>query len=90
MGRLREYAIKDAMIAATHCVLAATSFGLQTSYMNGWQEDAVKEVIGAAGRDEIAIAVLVVMGHSEQIAPHPGRVPQRDTIFQRRLPSTDR
>lgn len=86
MGRLREYAIKDAMIAATHCVLAATSFGLQSTYMNGWQEEAVKQVIGAAGRDEIAIAVVIVLGYSDQVVSHPGRVPQRNTVFQGRLP----
>ncbi len=89
MGRLREYAIKDAMIAATHCVLAATSFGLQTTFMNGWQEEAVKEVIGAAGRDEIAIAVLVVLGHSDQVLPHPGRVDQASTVFRTRLPEPE-
>lgn len=89
IGRLREYAIKDAMIAATHCVLAATSFGLQTTYMNGWREDAVKEVIGAAGREEIAIAVLVVLGHAKEILPHPGRVSSDQTVFHERLPQSD-
>lgn len=84
-GRLREYAIKDAMIAATQCVLAATSFGLKTTFMNGWREQAVKDVIGASGRDEIAIAVLVVMGHAEQTLPHPGRLPRSETVFRQRL-----
>ncbi|MGE4603067.1 MAG: nitroreductase family protein [Planctomycetota bacterium] len=86
LGRLREYAIKDAMIAATHCVLAATSFGLQTTYMNGWREDAVKEVIGATNRDEIAIAVLVAIGHAKKILAHPGRVSSKQTVFRGRLP----
>ena len=35
----REYAIKDAMIAATHLVLAAESLGLSSCFMNGWVED---------------------------------------------------
>lgn len=84
-GRLREYAMKDAMIAATHCVLAATSFGLKTTFMNGWREPAVKQVIGASDRDEIAIAVLVVMGHADRTLPHPGRLPRSQTVFRQRL-----
>ncbi len=86
LGRLREYAIKDAMIAATHLVLAATSLGLQTTYLNGWMEDSVKEVIGAEGRDEIAIAVLVALGHADQTLENPGRVPRTSTVFRQRLP----
>ncbi len=43
----REYAVKDAIIAATHLVLAAESLGLSTCFMNGWIEDQVKAVIGA-------------------------------------------
>jgi nitroreductase len=35
----REYAIKDAMIAATNLVLAAESLGLSTCFMNGWIEE---------------------------------------------------
>jgi nitroreductase len=89
LGRLREYAIKDAMIAATHCVLAATSLGLQTTYMNGWREDAVKQVIGAEGRDEIAIAVLVVLGHASEVLAHPGRISQKHTVFHGKLPPAD-
>ncbi len=84
-GRLREYAMKDAMIAATHCVLAATSFGLNTTFMNGWREQAVKQVIGASDRDEIAIAVLVVLGHADRTLPHPGRLPTSQTVFRQRL-----
>ena len=86
MGRLREYAIKDAMIPATHCVLAATSLGLQTTFMNGWREDAVKEVIGASDRDEIGLAVLVVLGHADETLPHPGRVDRSETVHRQRLP----
>ncbi|MGE4619541.1 MAG: nitroreductase family protein [Planctomycetota bacterium] len=89
MGRLREYAIKDAMIAATHCVLAATSLGLQTTYMNGWREDDVKQVIGAEGREEIAIAVLVVLGHAAEVLANPGRISQTHTVFRGKLPQAD-
>ena len=43
--KAREYAIKDAMIAATHTMLAAEGLGLSTCMMNGWSEDQVKAVI---------------------------------------------
>lgn len=52
----REYAIKDAIIAATHLVLAAESLGLSTCFMNGWIEDQVKQVIGAGDNPDLAIA----------------------------------
>lgn len=84
-GRLREYAIKDAMIAATHTVLAAQSFGLGSTFMNGWTEDAVKAVIGAADRPEIAIAVLLPVGHPLEIPKNPGRFRSERTFSVDRL-----
>src|ERR1700749_1582084 len=60
--KLREYPIKDALIAATHLALAAESLGLNSAFMNGWQEEAVKEVIGAKGNDDIALAPLMPIG----------------------------
>ncbi|MDH6060069.1 nitroreductase family protein [Chrysosporum bergii ANA360D] len=70
----REYAVKDAMIAATHLVLAAESLGLSTCFMNGWIEDQVKEVIGADDPD-LAIAVLVPVGYAAEPRLNPGRLP---------------
>lgn len=72
-GLLREYAIKDAMIAASFLMLAAQSYGLATSPMNGWNEDKVKQVIGIADRDDLHIAVLVSLGFAAEDRPHPGR-----------------
>jgi len=71
----REYAIKDAIIAATHLVLAAESFGLSTCFMNGWVEDQVKAVIGAADDQDIAIAVVVPVGYPAEPRLNPGRLP---------------
>src|SRR5207237_6270941 len=34
--KAREYAVKDAIIAATHLMLAAESLGLSSCPMNGW------------------------------------------------------
>jgi nitroreductase len=73
--KAREYAIKDAMIAATHLVLAAESLGLSTCFMNGWVEDGVKAVIGADTDPNLAIAVLVPVGYAAESRPNPGRLP---------------
>ena len=71
----REYAIKDAIIAATHLVLAAESLGLSTCFMNGWIEDRVKQVIGAGDNPDLAIAVLVPVGYAAEPRLNPGRLP---------------
>ena len=83
--KLREYPIKDALIAATHLALAAESLGLNSAFMNGWQEDAVKEVIGAKGNDDIAIALLMPIGYGDGSYGHAGRLPQSVTVFQNTL-----
>jgi nitroreductase len=77
----REYAIKDAMIAATHLVLAAESLGLASCFMNGWIEDKVKAVIGAADNPNLAIAVLVPIGYAAEPRKNPGRLPFNQNVF---------
>lgn len=83
--KCREYAVKDAMIAATHLMLAAQSLGLSTCPMNGWIEDQVKAVIGAADNPELAIAVLVAVGYSTEVPKNPGRLPFSDNVFSERV-----
>ncbi|WP_107654276.1 nitroreductase family protein [Nocardia suismassiliense] len=80
-GLLRENAVKNAMIAATYVMLAATSLGLASAPMNGWDADLVKQAIGIGGRAELAIAVLVAVGYSDTVPPHPGRRPRDQTVF---------
>jgi nitroreductase len=77
----REYAIKDAMIAATHLVLAAESLGLSTCFLNGWIEEQVKEVIGASDDADLAIAVLVPVGYAAEPRLDPGRLPLPYNVF---------
>ncbi|XGV96168.1 MAG: nitroreductase family protein [Leptolyngbya sp. BL-A-14] len=81
----REYAIKDAMIAATHLMLAAESLGLATCPMNGWMEDKVKEVIGATDDPNLAIALLVPVGYAEEPRKNPGRLPLSANVFVDRV-----
>jgi nitroreductase len=71
----REYAIKDAMIAATHATLAAESLGLSTCMMNGWIESKVKAVIGAENDADIAIALVLPIGYAAEPRKNPGRMP---------------
>jgi nitroreductase len=73
--KTREYAIKDAMIAATHAMLAAESLGLSTCMMNGWSEDQVKAVIGAENDPDIAIALVLPIGYAAEPRKNPGRMP---------------
>ncbi|MEH2408332.1 nitroreductase family protein [Nostoc sp.] len=81
----REYAIKDAIIAATHLVLAAESLGLSTCFMNGWLEDKVKEVIGAGDNPDLAIAVLVPVGYAAEPRLNPGRLPFSSNVSVDRI-----
>ncbi len=73
--KTREYTIKDAMIAATHTALAAEALGLSTCFMNGWLEDKVKAVIGAADNPDIGIALLLPIGYAAEPRQNPGRLP---------------
>lgn len=79
----REYAIKDAMIAATHTALAAESLGLSSCFMNGWVEDQVKAVIGAG--ENLAIALLLPIGYAAEPRKNPGRLPLNATVFVDRV-----
>ena len=81
----REYAIKDAMIAATHLALAAESLGLNSAFMNGWQEDAVKEIIGAKDNPDIVIALVLPVGYGEAAYTHAGRLPEDVTVFRNKI-----
>ncbi|MGJ5634702.1 nitroreductase family protein [Nostoc sp. CALU 1950] len=81
----REYAIKDAIIAATHLVLAAESLGLSTCFMNGWVEDQVKQVIGAGDNPDLAIAVVVPVGYAAEPRLNPGRLPFSSNVSVDRI-----
>ncbi|MFI9506476.1 nitroreductase family protein [Nocardia sp. NPDC052566] len=79
-GLIRENAVKNAMIAATYVMLAATSLGLASAPMNGWDPELVKQAIGIADRDDLAITVMVTIGYTDAPPPHPGRRPRERTV----------
>ncbi|WP_280493135.1 nitroreductase family protein [Nocardia asiatica] len=86
-GLLRENAVKNAMIAATYAMLAATGLGLASAPMNGWDAELVKQAVGVGDRDDLAVAVLVTIGYSDVRPPHPGRRPRERTVFAERYPA---
>ncbi len=83
--RLREYNTKDALIAATHLSLAAESLGLGSSFMNGYDEARVKEVIGAADDEDVGVVLVMAVGHPAQRGLNPGRLPLSRTVFAESL-----
>lgn len=80
-GLDREYAVKDAMIAASFLMIAAEAAGLATNPMNGWDEAEVKRAIGVADRDDLHIALLMPLGHPAETRRHPGRRDPSLTCF---------
>ena len=80
-GLSREYAVKDAVIAATHAMLAATAAGLASSPMNGWDEAEVLKAIGAEHRGDLAVALLLSVGYPAEQRRHPGRLPLHRVAF---------
>ncbi len=84
-GREREYAVKDAMIAATHLALAAESLGLGTCFMNGWDEAGVKRALGVENDADVAIALVMPVGYAADRPPAPGRLSPSEVVFADRL-----
>lgn len=80
-GLVREYAVKDAMIAASFAMLAAADAGLASSPMNGWDEAEVKKAIGADHRDDLAIALMLPVGYPAETRAHPGRRPRDRHVY---------
>lgn len=87
-GLLREYAVKDAMIAASFAMLAAQAEGLATAPMNGWDEEQVKKAIGIDDRDDLVIALVMAVGYAHQLPVHPGRLSNQhifDSTYSRQF-----
>ena len=77
--------ILHAMIAATHTALAAEALGLSSCFMNGWLEDKVKAVIGAADQPNLEIALLLPIGYGAEPRKNPGRLPLSVNVSVDRL-----
>lgn len=88
-GLDREYAVKDAVIAASFAMLAATESGLVSSPMNGWDESQVKAVVGVGDRDDIAVALLLPIGYEVETKRHPGRRPASSSVHKEKYGERD-
>jgi len=84
-GLMREFCLRDTVVAATQTALAAESLGLATCLMSGWQEQRIKAAIGAAGDDDLGIGLLLDMGYSVELPRSPGRFPVSHTVSWNRL-----
>lgn len=71
-GLSREFAIRDAMIAASFAMVTASAFGWASSPMTGFNEQAVKDAIGA-GDTDVVVALLLAVGKPGEFPVHPGR-----------------
>lgn len=87
-GLEREYAVKDAVIAASFAMLAATEQGLACSPMNGWDEAQVKKVVGVDDRTDIAVALLLPLGFAAEERRHPGRRPVSSSVHYQHYRTT--
>ncbi|WKD61761.1 NADH dehydrogenase [Corynebacterium ciconiae DSM 44920] len=73
-------AIIDATLAAGTALIAAQAEGLVTNPTTGWDEHAIKDIIGLGDRKDRSVAVIVAMGYPDPAAPvpaHPGRQADR-------------
>lgn len=76
-ARLRETAIKDAMLVAGFALIAAQGEGLATVPTTGWDEAKVLEAIGLGGSQEHAVGLIIGMGYPAETPEHPGRLANR-------------
>ncbi|WJZ01360.1 nitroreductase family protein [Corynebacterium freiburgense] len=75
--KLREAALKDAMLVSGFALLAAQAEGLATSPTTGWDEEKVKAAIGIGGRADRAIGMVIAVGYPDEAPQHPGRQSNR-------------
>ncbi len=72
-GLAREFALRNAMLAAGYAIVAAPAFGWSTSPMTGFDEDAVKEVLDIPA--DAVVGLLLAVGRGAERPAHPGRLP---------------
>ncbi|MCS4532333.1 nitroreductase family protein [Corynebacterium sp. ES2794-CONJ1] len=72
-GRLRESAIKDAMIMGSFAMIAAQSQGLVTSPTTGWDERGILEAVGLGDSADHGVGIVLAMGYPAESPEHPGR-----------------
>lgn len=79
------YSIQDATIAGCFAMLAATDLGLATVWVGAFDEDAVREVVGAKSLRPVAMFAL---GYAAEL-PEPTTRRPINEIFRGDFPQTD-
>lgn len=72
-GLDREFALRNAMLSAGYALMAAPAFGWATSPMTGFDEEAVKKVLGLPAH--AVVGLLLAVGKPLEAPAHPGRLP---------------
>lgn len=75
--KLRETALKDAMLVGAFALIAAQGEGLATSPTTGWDEAKVLEAVGLPNDGEHGVALVIAMGYGNEQPAHPGRIASR-------------
>lgn len=78
-GLTREFALRNAMIAATYGIVTAEAFGWASSPMTGFDDAKVKDILGVP--EECTVALLLAVGESDESPKAPGRLPLNARIF---------
>lgn len=84
-GLSREFAIRDAMIAASFAILAAEARGWAASPMTGFNDAGVKAALGAADSDAV-VALLLAVGPAASRPAAPARLPLERRVYRDRYP----
>lgn len=78
------YSVQDATIAGTFAMLAAVDLGLATVWIGDFDEDAVRKVVGDAGRP----VAMFTLGYAAE-EPKPAGRRAIEEIFSGDFPQTD-
>lgn len=78
-GLTREFALRNAMIAATYGIVTAEAFGWSSSPMTGFDDTRVKEILGIP--EECTVALLLAVGEPAETPRNQGRLPLNARVF---------
>lgn len=68
----------DLAAATQNMVLAAADLGLSTSWLTGFREPRVRELLGIPG--DVPVVALLAVGYPEGLAPLPERVDRDEVV----------
>jgi nitroreductase len=75
---------RHTMIAVTTMMLVAEAYGLDTAPMEGFDPDAVRRLLDLPREAEV-VALLAIGFAKDPDKPYPGRLAQKELVFQERF-----